>query len=500
MNAAAALSATREDLIRENDLHEACIAQLSARLEKSEHELAWLKRQLFGAKSERFNPNEQQTSLELGAVTKSEPPSTTQQVTYERSTTKPSPNGGHGRGEMPTHLPFVDTTIEPDEDVSGCEHIGTEVSWEYEYEPGRLVVHRFMRPKYVRANGAGVAIGALPPRAIERGNAGPGLMARVVIDKYLYHIPLDRQRTRFGSEHQVEFAESTLCDMVRQAVFWMEPLYERMKVEIVKASYVQADETTIPVLVRDGRGHTHKGYYWVYHDPVGKLVVFEYRSGRGREGPNTFLRDFAGVLQVDAYTGYDELAARPDVTRAGCMAHVRRKFEEALESDSVNATYALETIRPWFLAERAASERGLSTAERLTMRQGTIAPSMDAFRGWLLAQCQDQLPKAPLRKAAEYALGQWSAFTSYLTDGRIELSNNLVENAIRPIAIGRKNYLFKGSEAAAQRGAVTYSLLATANLHGIEPLSYVKDLLTKLPGEKDSAVEQYLPHRWNPAQ
>jgi transposase len=398
---------------------------------------------------------------------------------------------------MPTHLPFDDIVIEPEEDCSGCDKIGEDVTWEYEYKPGTLFIRRYIRPKYSRLNNSGIAIGTLPNRPVEKGNFGPGIMAAVTADKYLYHLPLNRQKDKFQNEFGVTFAESVLCDIISRTVFWMEPVYEIQKKDLLKSSYLQADETTIPVLIKNKKGKTHKGYYWVYYDPVRKIVIYEYQHGRSRAGPNNFLKDFSGTLQVDGYAGYNELVAQEHVIRAACMAHVRRKFENALEYDKGASEYALQIIGKWFTLEREAKAQNATATVRLEMRM-KLAAEFKSFKDWMMQQALQRIPSDLIRKACEYGLGQWEGFTPYLTDGRIELSNNLVENAIRPIAVGRKNYLFKGSEKAAQRGAIIYSLIATAKMHGWDPYKYVKMLLEKLPAEKANNINCYLPYMFEP--
>lgn len=308
-------------------------------------------------------------------------------------------------------------------------------------------------------------------------------------------MPLYRQLQKFRSEFQVAFAESTFCDLIAKTVFWLEPIYELLKDKLMQTSYIQADETPMPVLIKQKKGKTHKGYYWVYFDPLNKVAVFEYKNGRSRAGPNAFLKEYSGVLQVDGYAGYNDLAARDSITRAACMAHVRRKFEQALDYDKTTSEYALSTIKRWFDIEREAVKADLRHAQREKMRQDIMLEEFSSFRKWMMTEATNHLPKSPTRKAIEYALGQWSGFDIFLEDGRVELSNNWVENAIRPVALGRKNYMFKGSEPAAQRGAIIYSIVSTAKLNGIEPRKYIKHLLEMLPGEKANNLETYLP--WN---
>jgi len=455
------------------------------------HELDWLKRQLFGQKSERFIPNEDQLSLDLGIEPTKENVET-EHISYDRKKVKKQE--GHGRGIMPTHLPFKDTLIEPKEDVSGCKKMGEEITWEYDYEPGSLFIQRYIRPKYSRPENEGIVIGTLPARPIEKGNFGPGFIAQVVIDKFLYHMPLYRQIQRYSNDYKVTFPESTFCDIISHTAFWLEPIYGQLKQDILKSEYLQVDETRMPVLIKRKKGKTHKGYFWVYYDPLIKVVVFEYCHSRKQEHPFEFLKSFTGTIQIDGYQGYNLVTGRNDIKRASCMDHVRRYFDKALKYDKVKAGFALQTIKQWYANEKNARENNYTFQQRLAMRQEQSKESMNSFHAWLIEQIKEEKPKSLIRKACEYAIGQWDGFESFLNDGRIELSNILVENSIRPIAIGRKNYLFKGSEPAARRSAMIYSIIATAHFHGKNPFDYIKELLTKLPAAKNSEIRQFLPY------
>jgi transposase len=487
------------DIIREKDNH---IEQLERDHQELKFQLDWLKRQVFGAKSERFIPDDdQQTMLELGIKTPADKTATTtQQITYDRRKNTKETQPGHSRGTMPTHLPFVDEIIEPQNVTEDMVRIGEEVSWHFEMKPGSLIVKRTIRPKYALPKGEGVVIGELPALPIDKGNAGPGLMAQVVIDKYVYHLPLDRQRKKFKNEYNVDFSESWLCDIVKHTSFWIEPVYRAYVKSIITSSYLQADETPIPVLVTDNRGKTHRGYFWVYHDPLQKKVIFDYRESRSSKGPAEFLKDFRGTLQVDGYDGYDQIVLRPGMQRAACMDHVRRKFESALEYDKKRAEYALDTIRPWYEVERQAKEQNFSLGQRFALRCEKTVPAIREFKKWLILTAAEVLPKSPMGTAVSYALGQWSYFEPFMTDPRIEISNILIENAIRPVAIGRKNYLFSGSHNAAQRAAMIYSLVSIAKLHDIDPFTYIESLLTKLPAEKSAAIDTYLLPAWKSLQ
>jgi transposase len=342
--------------------------------------MSWLKRQIFGTKSERFIPNEEQLRLPIGVEEKPVIP-VMETIEYNRSKTPSHKPEGHGRGSMPTHLPVVEETIMPVEDVSGLVKIGEDRSWHYEYDPGRFFIHVYIRPKFALPGEISdkILISALPPQPIEKGNAGPGLIAQVIIDKYVYHMPLDRQRQKFSRQYGVEIAESTMCDMVRQGCFWLMPLYELLKKQILSCTYLQADEVPIPVLVKAKQGQTHKGYYWVFRDPIGNRTFFEYRSSRSRDGPTEILKGFKGVLQIDGYAGYNQVIRLENLLHAACGAHVRRKFEGTLESDRERVEYALKIMGTWFEVEREAQAQTMSFEERLALRQKKTVPSMDVF-------------------------------------------------------------------------------------------------------------------------
>jgi transposase len=265
----ALLVVSRQELIDTIIAEHHTIEQLQTEIDGLKCQLDWLKRQIFGTKSERFIPSSDlQMALDMGialGIPGDQPPPKVQTISYDRSTTTTTTENkvGHGRGTMPTHLPFIDVVIEPKEDHSDCIHIGDEVSWEYEFEPGSLKVKRYIRPKFAKPFGDGIVIGELPARPIEKGNAGAGLMTQVTIDKYVYHMPLDRQRKKFKNEYNVDFSESWLCDIVKNTAFWIEPVYKAYVEQIVACDYLQADETPIPVLTTDGKGKTHRGYFWV---------------------------------------------------------------------------------------------------------------------------------------------------------------------------------------------------------------------------------------------
>jgi len=503
----AMIVASRQELIDMIKYQASIIDQLNNSITELTMQLDWLKRQVFGAKSERFiSSSDQQIALDLGVVKKEEleTPPATKTVTYDRTSKKKSeePAKGHGRGKMPTHLPVTVKTVLPEGDLSDMVLINDgedDFSWYYEMDaPASLHIIKIIRPRYALADKSGVAVGPLPVLPVEKGNAGPGLIAQILIDKFFYHLPLNRQIEKYRNEYNVDFSESWFCDNVKNGIFWIESAYNENKKRMLLSDLLQADETPIPVLTKDGKGKTHRGYLWVYRDPIKKIVIFDYRPSRSRAGPTDFLKDFKGTLQIDGYEGYDEIITRNNLKRAACMDHVRRRFEKALEYDSIRATYALDIVKSWYALERDARENNMSPEDKLAMRKELIKPSMEQFKAWMQEQLKQVLPKSPIGVAITYALNQWGYFDPFLSDPRVDLSNILIENAIRPVALGRKNFMFAGSHEAAQRIAIIYSTIAIAKLHGIDPFIYIKELLTELPAATSSDIEKFLLPEWKP--
>lgn len=338
-------------------------------------------------------------------------------------------------------------------------------------------------------------MGALPPRPIEKGIAGPGLLAHILISKYVDHLPLYRQLQQFRREG-IRLPPSTLDGWVKSSCRLLMPLAEALKGEVMEVSYLMADETPIRVQDRHKKGKTHQGYYWVYYDPLMPKAYFDYRKSRSRAGPNDLLSHFEGFLQTDAYNGYDEIIRRKEVTPVGCMAHARRKFFDAQNNDPVRADWMLKVIKRLYKIEHQAKEAALSYPERHRFRKEQAGPILLEMKRWLDKEVLNVLPKSAIGKAIGYMLNQWSKLENYLLDGRLEIDNNLVENAIRPVALGRKNYLFAGSHDGAKRAAVIYSLLATAKAHEVNCFEYLKDVLTRISDYPYRQIADLLPDNW----
>jgi transposase len=345
--------------------------------------------------------------------------------------------------------------------------------------------------KYARLQGEGVLIGDLPSFTIGKGIAGAGLLSTIVIQKYLDHLPLYRQIEQF-KRLGVAIPASTMSDWVAMCLDLLEPLYETLKRKIITCGYLQADETPIKVLDRNIKGKTHLGSYWVYRDPVSGLVLFDYRKSRGREGPREILENFEGFLQSDgwsAYPGFDN----EKITLFHCMAHARRYFEQAKENKPELSQYALTEIQKLYAIERCAREEKLNHDQRRYLRQKEALPILNHLHQWLKENIMKELPASAIGKALSYSLKRWEKLMLYTNDGKLEIDNNLVENSIRPIAIGRKNYLFAGSHQAAQRAAMIYSLLGSCKLKGVEPFEWLRNIFEILPDFKANRLEELLP-------
>lgn len=280
----------------------------------------------------------------------------------------------------------------------------------------------------------------------------------------------------------------------------MTPLYERLRTKALAAPYLQADETPIRVLTSQKPGATHKGYHWVYHSPLEKLVLFDYRKSRAGTGPEEVLKDFSGTLQTDGYAGYHQFEKNKDITLLACMAHARRKFDEAKENDVERAEYALSVIQQLYATERKARELKMDHRQRKALRQEQSVKVLAELEAWLKKELAEVFPKSAIGQAIQYTLGLWPRLKRYTEDGCWEIDNNLIENTIRPVALGRKNYLFAGSHKAAQRAAMVYSLLGNCKLNDVEPFAWLRDVLSRLPEHPVNRLDELLPHLWNPPE
>jgi transposase len=469
------------------------VEELRRRNAHLEEELAQLKRMIFGAKSERFVPAEgdEKQGLLFGEHPDRKEEGEKEAVSYERK--KGEKKEKPVRKKLPGHLRREEEVVEPEGLPEGAERIGEEETELLEYVPGELYVRRIVRPRYAMGEDGGVKVAELPSLPLPKSLFGPGTLAHINVSKFIDHLPLYRQE-RIFKRQGVELAQSTLGDAVDATARLLAPLYEELKERVLAQSHLQADESPIRVMDGHKKGATATGYQWVYHAPELGAVFFDHRSSRARAGPEEVLKDYEGVLQTDGYRAYDKLQSER-ITLHACMAHARRKFDQAKESAPERARHGLSLFARLYEVERKARERGMDHSGRHELRQKEAAPVMEELHGWLIEQRDDPrlLPKSPLARAVHYTLGLWERLERYLEDGRYEIDNNLIENSIRPLALGRKNYLFAGSHKAAQNIAIMYSLLGTAKMNGLEPYQWLKDTLERIPEHKANKLHELLP-------
>ncbi|MBC8344113.1 MAG: IS66 family transposase [Bacteroidetes bacterium] len=470
-----------------------------------------LNRLLFGVKRERFISNQQiEGQMELPFEVEEKPieEEKVEQITYTR---KKQPRQNHpGRMALPDHLPVEEIILEPKEDTAGLKCIGKEVTDKLELIPAKLFIKRYIRPKYIKDEDdqnldcKGI-IADLPVFPIEKGIAGAGLLAQIMVDKYVDHLPIYRQVQRFAREN-IRIPANTINgwqDAISRLLFH---LFEKHKQLVLGQGYLQVDETPIRVLDKDVKGKCHQGYYWVYNSPLQNSVLFDYRKGRGRDGPKEMLRDFKGYIQSDGYSVYEWFGKKKNITLLNCWAHARRYFEKALKYDQQAAGHVMNEIQKLYMIERFARKVKLSPAERKDLRLEHTLPIMNDLGKWMVEKYKQTLPKSPLGEALQYTIPRWDNLLAYLYDGHLEIDNNLVENAIRPNALGRKNYLFAGSHQSAQRAAMFYSFFGTCKKNKINPFDWLKDVLERIPLHKANKLFELLPQNWqeikdnNPAE
>jgi len=462
-----------------------------------------LQRAQFGRRSERLDDDQLVLALDdlesdIGQVEESHP------ITIaETAGALPK------RKPLPDHLPREEILLDVPSDACPCcggtmHRIGESESEMLDWVPARLRVIRTTRPKYACRICNKVVQAAAPERPIAGGLATPALFAQVLIAKYCDHMPLYRQ-SRIFARHGVEIERSTLAGWVGGACWWLEALHEKLCKNVFASGHLFADDTPIPVL-DPGRGRTKTGRLWVYAreqrpwaGPEPPAAIYLFAPDRKAERPASHLEHFKGVLHVDGYAGFERLTVKGDIILAACWAHSRRKFYEVAQATNAPlAEEALRRIGELYAIEAAV--RGQPPPYRLATRQSKSKPIVDAFRTWL----EQQLPHIPgrstLAEAIRYALSRWEGLTQFLRDGRIELDTNPVERTIRPVALGRKNHLFAGSDGGGTRWAIICSLIETAKLNDVEPYAYLRDVLTRMVnGHPINRLDELLPWTWKAA-
>lgn len=387
--------------------------------------------------------------------------------------------------------------MEPSEDTEHMVCIGQEVTEELGYQAEKFFIHRIIRKKYAPKSGEGsFAIAKMPERVIPKGIPSVELIIQLLVDKYIDHTPLHRIRRRFA-RNGIKIPEPTIDGWVKAALNRLKILYDYAIEKVKASSYLQVDETTLRVLDPTIKGKTHLGYYWVYHSPIDKSTFFEYHPSREGKHVWNSLKNFNGYLQTDGYSGYNGIAQKEGIIHLACMAHIRRKFDEALSNDTPRAQKALLYIQALYHIEREAKEKSMNAIERKELRLKKALPILNLLGKWIIEENHKVLPQSAIGKAFRYSIERWDEAMQYLLDGNLEIDNNLVENAIRPIAIGRKNYLFAGSHDAAQRAAMIYTFFAQCQTVNVNPTQWLKYALLNIMDTKPSQFDSLLPANFN---
>lgn len=476
------------------------LAFKQALIDKLTHENALIKRLKFAAKSEAYTAGQRSLLDETCDTDLAALALEIEQQQPSRPEDKTRPR----RAPLPSHLPRREIRHEPASTICACgcamKRIGEDVAEKLDYEPGVFTVERHVRGKWVCGACETLIQAPVAPHIIDKGIPTTRLLAQVLVAKFLDHLPLYRQEAIF-ERAGMAIARSTLAQWVGECGVRLQPLVDALTVELLKAPVLHADETPVPML-KPGKGKTHKAYMWSWcttqHHAV-RAVVFDFAETRGGENAREFLRltgdhGWKGGLVVDDFSGY-KACFELGVTELGCMAHARRKFHELwVNHESQIGEQALKFFQALYDVEREAGE--LDNEARRALRADKARPVADALKQWL----DGQRPKVPdgsaTAKAIDYSRRRWEALTRYLHDGRIPIDNNWVENQIRPIALGRSNWLFAGSLRAGKRAAAIMSLLHSARINGHDPYTYMSDVLGRLPLQPASRIDELLPHRW----
>ena len=476
----------------ENRLKQLKIDQLT-------HEMAVLRRWKFAARSEQLQGQqktlfEETLDADLEAIE-------LELAALKGETEKAPPKEKPKRAALPAHLPRREIRHEPDSTTCacGCElrRIGEDVSEKLDYTPGTFMVERHVRGKWACAKCETLIQAPVPAQVIDKGIPTAGLLAQVLVSKYADHAPLYRQEQMFARAG-LAIPRSTLGAWVGACGVRLQPLVDALREVMLERAVLHADETPVAMLA-PGNGKTHRAYLWSYgttqYDPI-KAVVYDFAEGRAGRHAREFLEGWRGTLVCDDYGGYKALF-EAGITEAGCMAHARRKFHELwVNHKSALAEEALKLFGALYDVERLAAE--LDVEGRRRLRELRSKPIADTLHDWLTLHRQRSTDGTAMARAIDYSLKRWGALTRFLADPAVPIDNNWIENRIRPVAIGRSNWLFAGSLRGGQRAAAVMSLIQSARLNGLDPCAYLRDVLERLPTLPNSRIDELLPHHWTP--
>ncbi len=505
------------DVEKKNQEFESIIKEKDALIKQLADQLAWYRRKLWKPQSEKFipqDPNQRKIDFEGLDILPEEEETIKEAekeiITYER-------NKPEKVKKQPVRLPLPDflrreeEIIEPDGIDANWVRIGEEVTEILEHKPGELFVRRIIRPKYALKKSVQkqaelaneepietVKIGTLPLLPLPRSNAGASLLAELLMGKYMYHLPFYRQLAMFKLSG-VSIPASTVSGWFMGSSDLLRAMYHRLREIVLASDYIQVDESTVPVI--DNEKHrTVKAYLWVVRSVMDNLMFFHYDKGsRAQKVVIELLRNYQGAVQTDGYEAYSIYEHKKGVLLLGCWAHARRKFTEAQKEDKAGAEYALEQIGMLYKVEAMASDQNLDVEQRAELRKRLSYPILCAFEKWIVSYYPKVIPKGRMSKALSYAYSLFHRLSRYHLDGRYQIDNNLIENTIRPLALGRKNYLFCGNHDAAENAAIMYSLFGCCKANDVNPREWLTDVLTRIPAyNNDYSLDlaDLLPHNW----
>jgi transposase len=504
------MSPELHELPQDIDQCHALIRSLASDVQQCHQRIDQLLSRLFGSSSERLDPG--QLLMFEDAASPAAPEEETPGQAQSEAKAKPK-GKGHGRKKLPEDLPRKRVEHDIPEDQKICPHgqprvkIGEDVSEQLDYIPASYFVVQHVRPLYACTDptcDCGVVQSPKPAQPIEKGLGGPGLYAHVLTSKYCDHLPLYRLEG-IMARHGVDISRTTLSGWVMQLADVLAPVVEAMKERVLQSFVIHSDDTRVQVQVKGKkRGKTHRAFLWVYlGDGENPYTIYDFTWTRNREGPEAFLRyqqegQYKGYLQADAYAGYNRLYEGSEIMEVGCWAHARRKYFEARGIAPLIAHEAMRRIRKLYDVEKQA--KNFTPEERRVLRLEKAKPILDDFEPWAKACLADLLPKSPIAQAFGYTLNHWKALTRYLDDGHLAIDNNPAERAIRPLAIGRKNWLFAGSKRGGHAAATIYSLITSAKNHGLDPFAYLRDILRRIPTHPNSKIHELFPDNWKQLQ
>lgn len=489
---------------------EEVIQNQAEQLNKLTDQLAWYRRRFWKASSERFipsDPNQRKIDFDGLDVLPQEEEIIKEADKELQAYNRQRPQAKKKkpvRLPLPEELRREEETIEPDGINDSWVRIGEEVTEVLEHKPGELYVRRIIRPKYAAKQASqepeepAVQIAALPPLPLPRSNAGASLLAELLINKYQHHLPFYRQISLL-KQTGVSLPASTINGWFQSSCDLLRALYLRLQELVKESDYIQVDESTVPV-VNNEKHKTVKAYLWMVRSVMKPLVYFHYDKGsRAQKVVVELLQGFQGAIQTDGYEAYSIYEQKKGVLLLGCWAHARRKFEESLAEDKAGAEYALAQIGKLYQVETMANEQGMDDKQRAELRKRLAYPIMVAFEKWIVKYYPTALPKSRMGRALSYTYNIFHRLSRYHLDGRYKIDNNLAENAIRPLALGRKNYLFCGNHDAAENAAVIYSLLGCCKAADVNPREWLTEVLTKIPvynNDYSLDLADLLPHNW----